>query len=140
MLAEIAVCLPLSRTFIYELPERAEIGCRVKVRFRSNEVEGFVVGYPKEPPAGVEIQPVKEVLDAASLLQPDILDLCRWISDYYLAPIGEVLKSALPPGITRKHMDRFDAGPVTETGRPDSPFKLTTEQLTALYAIEKAEG
>src|SRR5215207_9449229 len=108
MLAEIAVCLPLSRTFIYELPERAEIGCRVKVRFRSNEVEGFVVGYPKEPPAGVEIQPVREVL-----------------------------KSALPPGITRKHLDRFDAGSVTETERPDSPFKLTTEQLTALYAIEK---
>jgi len=46
MLAEIAVCLPLSRTFVYELAEPAEIGCRVRVRFRSSEVEGFVVGFP----------------------------------------------------------------------------------------------
>jgi primosomal protein N' len=140
MLAEIAVCLPLSRTFVYELAEPAEIGCRVRVRFRNSEVEGFIVGFPKSPPAGVEIQPVREVLDRASLLRPDVLDLCRWISDYYLAPVGEVLKSALPPGITHKHLDRFDPGPNAEQEKPSAPYKLTTEQLTALYAIEKAEG
>lgn len=140
MLAEVAVCLPLSRTFVYDLAQPAEIGCRVKVRFRNSEVEGFVVGFPKSPPAGVEIQAIREVLDAASLLQPDVLDLCRWIADYYLAPIGEVLKSALPPGIARKHLDRFDPGPDSDQQKPAAPFKLTTEQLTALYAIEKAEG
>ena len=111
MIAEIAVCLPLSRTFVYEIAGPVEIGCRVRVRFRSTEVEGFVVGFPKTPPAGIEIQTVREVLDASSLLQPDVLDLCRWIADYYLAPLGEVLKSALPPAITRKHLERFDPGP-----------------------------
>ncbi len=99
------------------------------------------MGFPKTPPAGIEIQAVSEVLDRASLLRPDVLDLCRWIADYYLAPIGEVLKSALPPAITRKHLDRFDPGPELGSSRnPTAPFKLTTEQLTALYAIEKAEG
>jgi primosomal protein N' (replication factor Y) len=140
MLADIAVCLPLSRTFVYELAEPAEIGCRVRVRFSNREVEGFIVGFPKTPPAGIEIQAVSEVLDRASLLLPDVLDLCRWIADYYLAPIGEVLKSALPPAITRKHLDRFDPGPGSDHQKPEAPFKLTTEQLTALYAIEKAEG
>src|SRR5688572_4141087 len=140
MLAEIAVCLLLSRTFVYELAEQAEIGCRVKVPFRSTEVEGFILGYPATPPPGIEIQPVREVLDRASLLRPDVLELCRWIAEYYLAPIGEVLKSALPPGISNKHLDRFDPGPDAEPERGDTPFKLTTEQLTALYAIEKAEG
>ena len=140
MLADIAVCLPLSRTFVYELAEPAEIGCRVRVRFSNREVEGFIVGFPKSPPAGIEIQAVSEVLDRASLLLPDVLDLCRWIADYYLAPIGEVLKSALPPAITRKHLDRFDPGPARIIRNPHTPFKLTTEQLTALYAIEKAEG
>jgi len=140
MLAEIAVCLPLSRTFVYELAEPAEIGCRVRVRFRSSEVEGFIVGFPKSPPPGIEIQNVGEVLDRGSLLRPDVLDLCRWIADYYLAPLGEVLKSALPPGITKKHLDRFDPGQDSEYEKPAALFKLTTEQLTALYAIEKAEG
>jgi primosomal protein N' (replication factor Y) len=140
MLAEIAVCLPLSRTFVYELAEPAEIGCRVRVRFRSSEVEGFIVGFPASPPPGVEIQKVGELLDRSSLLRPDVLDLCRWIADYYLAPPGEVLKSALPPGITNKHLARFDPGPDVPHEKPAAPFKLTTEQLTALYAIEKAEG
>src|SRR5678815_209496 len=90
MLAEIAVCLPLSRTFVYELAEPAEIGCRVRVRFRSSEVEGFIVGFPASPPPGVEIQNVGELLDRSSLLRPDVLDLCRWIADYYLSPSGEV--------------------------------------------------
>src|SRR5688572_29739091 len=140
MLAEIAVCLPLSRTFVYELAEEAEIGCRVKVPFRSTEVEGFVVGYPDAPPPGIEIQVVRELIDQASLLRPDVLELCRWISDYYLAPIGEVLKSALPPGISKKHLERFDPAPPPEYETGSAPLKLTTEQLTALYAIEKAEG
>jgi primosomal protein N' (replication factor Y) len=140
MLAEIAVCLPLSRTFVYELAEPAEIGCRVRVRFRSTEVEGFIVGFPASPPPGVEIQNVGELLDQSSLLRPDVLDLCRWIADYYLAPPGEVLKSALPPGITNKHLSRFDPGPDVQHEKPAAPFKLTTEQLTALYTIEKAQG
>ena len=139
MLAEIAVCLPLSRTFVYDLPEPTEIGCRVKVRFRASEVEGFVVGFPDSGPEGIEIQAVREVLDRAPLLQPDVLDLCRWIADYYLAPLGEVLKSALPPGITQKHVDKFDTGGDEPVENPPSPFQLTTEQLSALYAIEKAK-
>jgi primosomal protein N' (replication factor Y) len=83
---------------------------------------------------------VREVLDRAPLLKPDILELCRWISEYYLAPLGEVLKSALPPGISQKHLDRFDTGPEAATEKPASPHQLTTDQLTALCAIEKADG
>jgi primosomal protein N' (replication factor Y) len=140
MYADVAVCLPLSRTFVYELTDLVEIGCRVRVKFRSTEVEGFVVGFPKSPPDGIKVQPVLEVLDRAPFLLPDVLDLCRWISDYYLAPLGEVLKSALPPGITQKHLDRFDAAGQAAYEKAAAPFKLTTDQLTALYAIEKAQG
>jgi primosomal protein N' (replication factor Y) len=46
----------------------------------------------------------------------------------------------LPPGITRRHLERFDPGPDADHDKPAAPFQLTTEQLTALYAIEKAEG
>ena len=140
MYADVAVCLPLTRTFVYQLPEPVDVGCRVRVKFRATEVEGFVVGLPKSPPNGIEVQSVREILDRAPLLQPDVLDLCRWIADYYLAPLGEVLKAALPPGITRKHLDRFDPGAGATHEKAATPFQLTTDQLTALYAIEKAEG
>ena len=56
-----------------------------------------------------------------------------------MAPIGEVLKSALPPGITQKHVDRFDGAHSTEVP-PSAPFLLTTDQLTALYAIQEPKG
>jgi len=139
MFAEIAVCLPLSRTFLYELETPAAIGCRVLVKFRNREVEGFVVGLNGKAPDGLRILPVLKVLDSESLLLPDILDLCSWIAEYYMAPIGEVLKSALPPGITQKHVDRFD-GALSAEVPPSAPFLLTTDQLTALYAIQEAKG
>ena len=139
MFAEIAVCLPLSRTFLYELETPAAIGCRVLVKFRNREVEGFVVGLNGKAPDGLRILPVLKVLDSESLLLPDILDLCSWIAEYYMAPIGEVLKSALPPGITQKYVDRFD-GALSADVPPSAPFLLTTDQLTALYAIQEAKG
>src|ERR1043165_1835858 len=138
--ADVAVCLPLSRTFVYELTENIAIGCRVRVKFRNAEVEGFVVGIHKNPPSGFKVHPIGAILDRAPLLLPDVLELCRWISDYYLAPLGEVLKSALPPALTQKHLDRFDAAGAPDYAKPPKPFQLTTDQLTALYAIEKVEG
>src|SRR5215831_17538205 len=100
MYADVAVCLPLSRTFVYKLEAPVNPGCRVVVPFRKRDVDGFVVGLRDEPPAGLSVQAVTSVVDTDSLLRPEIFHLCRWISDYYVSPIGEVLKSALPPGIS----------------------------------------
>src|SRR5262245_59749153 len=98
MYVDVAVCLPLARTFVYKVEQPVEIGCRVVVPFRRREVEGFIVGLPTQPP-DIEIHSVSNVIDHSPLLRPDILELYRWISKYYVSPIGEVLKSALPPGI-----------------------------------------
>src|SRR5215475_4161394 len=108
MYADVAICLPLSQTFSYELPEPVAIGCRVRVQFRNREIEGFVVGVNAQPPENIQVQAVREVLDRQPLLRPDVFELCRWTANYYLAPLGEVLKSALPPGLTQKHVDRID--------------------------------
>jgi primosomal protein N' (replication factor Y) len=46
-----------------------------------------------------ELKEAEELLDADPLLTPEVLDITRWISDYYAAPWGEVLKAALPAGL-----------------------------------------
>jgi primosomal protein N' (replication factor Y) (superfamily II helicase) len=142
--AEVAVCLPLSRLFTYELTTPVAPGCRVVVPFRNRAIDGFVVGVTENPPPNTEILSVSEVLDREPLLLPDVFELCQWISSYYLAPLGEVLKSALPPGISQKHIDRNlaekDARSQTAPTVQSQGFSLTTDQLTALYAIEQAEG
>src|SRR5690349_8435095 len=106
MYADVAVCLPLVRTFVYKLSTPVEAGCRVIVPFRKREVEGFVVGFRNDAPKDVEVHGVRSVVDEDPLLRPDIFELCRWIANYYVSPIGEVLKAALPPGITAKHVER----------------------------------
>src|SRR5215470_18330396 len=104
MYADVAVCLPLIRTFIYELPAPIEIGCRVLVPFRRRSTEGFVVGIRNEAPDGLQVHAIQKVIDESPLIQPDIFELCRWIAGYYVTPLGEVLKASLPPGITANHV------------------------------------
>jgi primosomal protein N' (replication factor Y) len=162
MYADVAVCLPLSRTFVYKLNEPVAAGCRVVVPFRKRDIEGFVVGLREEPPEGVEVHPVRSVLDAEPLIRPDIFELCRWISDYYLAPPGEVFKSALPPGIrlrgerSERKPDRAQrvkdaAGEGEEKCRhacspSPSPlpegegFALSSDQSRALHLIQHSPG
>src|SRR5262245_54336535 len=106
MYADVAVCLPLVRTFVYSLTNVVATGCRVVVPFRKRAVEGFVVGLRKDAPRNIEVHAVTDVIDDAPLVRPEIFELCKWISDYYVAPLGEVLRSALPPGITAKHVER----------------------------------
>ena len=113
MYAEVAVCLPLSRTFVYKIGEPVEIGCRVTVPFRKRDMEGFVVGVRNEGLDDIEIHPITNIIDQAPLLRPEVFRLCRWISEYYVSPLGEVLKSALPPGISQKHLGK-PVGPVGE--------------------------
>ena len=142
MYVDVAVCLPLSRLFVYELNEPAEIGARVVVPFRKHEEDGFIVGYRKDPPEGFKIHTILKVVDPQPLIRPDIFKLCRWISDYYIAPLGEVLKAALPPGITQKHVERAAALPGIEpANRVGTANKLlTTDQLAALFAIQETQG
>ena len=138
MYADVAVCLPLSRTFVYCVSDPVEPGCRVVVPFRKRDVEGFVVSLHETTPE-VKALTVKAVIDNTPLLRPEIFELCRWISEYYVSPLGEVLKGALPPGITAKHVERAGSGKATAAAERPNPsvFRpaLTEEQSGALEVI-----
>ncbi len=99
---EVAVPLPVSGTFTYSVPQdlsaRAVVGTRVLVPFGRRKVTGFVVG--RRDDADVDgIRDIADVLDVDPVLDERMIELTRWIADYYLAPWGEVLRTALPPGI-----------------------------------------
>ncbi|PYR97742.1 MAG: primosomal protein N' [Acidobacteria bacterium] len=121
MYADVAVCLPLARTFVYRLNQHVEPGCRVVVPFRKREVEGFVIGFRKDAPADLEVHEIGSVLDTIPLVRSDIFRLCRWIANYYVTPIGEVLKAALPPGISAKHVDGVKHSPPRRGGVARQP-------------------
>src|SRR5215203_1556736 len=106
--AEVALPLRLAQTFTYRLPltlgSDARIGARVLVPFGRQLATGYVVALHEalDPALGLdesEIKEAEELLDAEPLLTPEVLEITRWISDYYAAPWGEVLKAALPAGL-----------------------------------------
>src|SRR5579884_1726515 len=102
---DVALPVPLDTTFTYRIPPpgpephngTAEpvVGGRVLVPFRQQRLSGIVVGLHDSPPK-VKAKDVLSVVDAAPVLDETLLKLARWISEYYLAPIGEVLRTMLP--------------------------------------------
>ncbi len=107
-IVEVAVGLPVFKTFHYRIPERMigslRVGMRVLVPFKGRKVTGFSMDLVEKPPKGVEekLREVEDLLDEAPLIDPQMLRFCRWISDYYLYPLGEVIKACLPPGLQLK--------------------------------------
>lgn len=125
--AEVVVTLPVEGRFHYRIPDRLighlEIGHRVLVPFSGRKVTGFVLGFSEAPEAvdPARLKSIEAKMDAAPMLTPALLELTRFASSYYLAPPGEVLKVALPPGFTGASRLRYVASPegrkVLEKGR-----------------------
>ncbi|HET6170002.1 MAG TPA: primosomal protein N', partial [Terracidiphilus sp.] len=95
---EVALPVPLDHTFTYAVPEgvRLDRGARVIVPFRNEKLIGVVTGVSATAPAGFEARPIEAVLDEEPLLSDHLLRLAEWIAQYYLAPLGEVLRGMLP--------------------------------------------
>jgi primosomal protein N' (replication factor Y) (superfamily II helicase) len=98
---EVALPVPLDRTFTYSLGEGQRLvrGSRVIVPFRNEKLIGIVMSIGAKPAdADYEIRPLEAVLDEhdGPLLSEDLLVLAEWIATYYLAPVGEVLRGMLP--------------------------------------------
>lgn len=113
--ANIILPLPLDGYFTYCVPEalasRVQNGMRVTVPFgKSKTYVGIVAEYPVDVPKPVEevaqqgkkkivYKNIAEVLDDTPILLPQQLRLWKWIADYYMSPIGDVYKAALPSGL-----------------------------------------
>ena len=85
---------------------------RVLVPFgRSKTYLGIVARLHDERPQGYEVKSVAQLMDLEPIITPQQLQLWQWIADYYLAPIGDVYKAALPAGLKAEDGYR----PKTET-------------------------
>ena len=165
MFIDVILPLPLDGVFTYSVPSELErqvaVGHRVLVPFGRNKtyvgivakvlftVDGlqFTGDYSAAEerlaskssvnckPSTVNYKDVLQVLDASPILLDSQLNLWRWISDYYLSPIGEVYKAALPAGLKAEDGYR----PKTETYiRLTSKFRSERALHIALDMLQRA--
>lgn len=113
--ANIILPLPLEGYFTYAVSEglapQIQVGVRVTVPLgKSKTYVGIVAEYPVDVPKSaeevaqqgkkkIEYKDIADVLDDTPILLPQQLRLWKWIADYYMSPIGDVYKAALPSGL-----------------------------------------
>ena len=113
------------------------------VPFSGQKLMGVVVRVHEDAPAaGFEIKPVQQVLDEAALLPDELMKLAEWIAQYYVAPLGEVLRGMLPLAAEVK---RHFSYRIAEAGRKvlyegaakgsSRRSKLTAEEQNREYAV-----
>ena len=103
MYIDVILPLPLDGVFTYSVPPELErqvvVGCRVLVPFGRNKTYVGIICGKGTVPSVSQIKPILQVLDTSPILLPSQLQLWQWMADYYLSPIGEVYKAALPAGL-----------------------------------------
>jgi primosomal protein N' (replication factor Y) len=102
--ADVILPVPLDGLFTYSIPvameEKVQRGMRVLVPFgKSKSYVGIVSRLHDVKPEGYIVKPIAQLMDATPILLESQLQLWEWISNYYMSPIGEVLKAALPAGL-----------------------------------------
>lgn len=100
LLARITVPVPLGQAFTYSVPAGMELrrGARVLCDFGKRRVLGVVIEVrDREPDIPLDkIRPVRALVDPEPVLPEELLDFLLELARYYLAPIGEVMRLALP--------------------------------------------
>ncbi len=98
----IALNLPVHSTFTYKAGintiDSVEKGKRVLVNFGNRNVTGIILEISDETNI-TKVKEIKSVLDDERLLTDELIDFCKWISDYYISPIGESMFSSVPSKI-----------------------------------------
>ncbi len=128
--AAIAIPLAVHDTFTYAIPpalrDAVRLGSRVEVPLGTKTTTGFVVSLLDETPVdAAKMKPIRSVLDEDEpALIPEIIELCRWAAEYYLAPLGEMLRVALPANMASR-------------GKRQATLTASTEAIDAARASKQ---
>ena len=151
-LVSIAVPVPFLDLLTYRVPEHLalpSIGARVRVPIGTRTVTGCVVEHGVNDTPIEGIRDIGEVIDGEPFVPPHVVDLCRWVSEYYVAGIGDAIAAAMPPGARRqassfktRRMAALTAHGIGVAQRAakerDDAERLTARQVSALDALAAA--
>lgn len=137
--ADLILPLPIPNLFTYRVPramtDGVKIGARVIVPFgkkNSRVLTAIVARLHNTPPAKYQARYILELLDDYPLITGYQLELFRWMADYYMCCIGEVMNVALPSGLKISSQSKVQYNPDF-----DYPELLTAEEVSLLEELKK---
>ena len=139
---EVAVVAPVEKTFYYTVPveysSRAFLGMRVTVPFGKRSVTGYIIGFPDAQGVSsgrgtIKILDIKDIPDSEPAFTPAMLDLYKWIADYYISPLGDVIKTALP--VSKGKVKKERVAIILEPAVQEAP--MTPKEEKVLSFIRK---
>jgi primosomal protein N' (replication factor Y) len=120
----------------------AEVGARIVVPLGRNLVTGYIVALHPDLQqnsalAEADIKEANSVVDSVPVCTPEILEITRWVADYYSSPLGEVIKAALPPGISPAIHEFLTVTAEGKARLGQTPGKDSNLSLKILASIEE---
>ncbi len=138
--ADVIVPVPIPKLFTYRIPRSLENnlteGCRVVIQFgKKNIYTGVIQRLHHQPPAAYEARYILDVLDETPHLNAHQLKLFRWIADYYMCTIGEVLNAALPSGLKLSSESFIELNP--DFDRFESALGFSANEELVIDALQR---
>ena len=128
-IAKVVVEIAVDKEFDYLIPERLQadikVGSQVVVPFGRSEARGYVVGLADSSDRA-DLKEIRDRVGKKALVEQNILDLARWMADYYVAPVERAVRTVLPSAVRKKG-----------AGYKERLMVLPTEMATDEMAIEK---
>ena len=132
--------IALRKEFDYLIPPdldgRVEVGTRVKVPFGRRQVLGCVTGLAEESTHD-SLKPILKVIGAQSLVTPRVLELARWMAEYYCCAPETALKSVLPDAVRKEQEGWRERLFVRLLPVNDGKPELTRRQAEVFHVIEE---
>lgn len=145
-LLEIALPLNLNKTYDYLPPRNINrsdittlIGKRVIVRFGNKLLTGVVTN-TKQDVISYDYKEVVEVIDKTPLFSLTNIKLLDWVCKYYLAPIGEVYKTAFPLGLSKSSKKEYFLNQHYENILKETQVSVDLDDIDLVYLIHKKIG
>jgi|TARA_B100001094_G_scaffold317360_1_gene359660 primosomal protein N' (replication factor Y) len=140
VVARVTLEIALRREFDYlippELEGRVEVGTRVKVPFGRRQVLGCVTGLAEQSDHET-LKPIAKIIGAQSLVTPQVLELARWIAEYYCCAPETALKSVLPDAVRKEQEGWRERLHVRLLPGREGVEALTKRQLEVYQVIEE---
>ncbi len=140
MVARVTLEIALRKEFDYLIPPdldgRVEVGTRVKVPFGRRQVLGCVTGLAEESTHD-SLKPILKVIGAQSLVTPRVLELARWMAEYYCCAPETALKSVLPDAVRKEQEGWRERLFVRLLPVNDGKPELTRRQAEVFHVIEE---